>query len=262
MSAITLESEIIHYEVLGRGRPLLFLHDWIGSWRYWIPAMQAASISFRAYALDFWGFGDTSKNPEYYALSKQAELIDGFMDQMGIGKLALVGHGLGAVVALIFARSKPSLVDRVMITGFPLRSEAVNTRLSASAPTDLVDWLLERVPELEPVRLETAKADPRAIQASLDDLQNTDLRNLFMQAPLPCLLVHGINDPVVEVPSQESLADLPDRLHSIIFEQSGHYPMLDEPSKYNRLLNDFLALTSGESPTQLQLKEEWKRRVR
>ena len=80
--------------------------------------------------------------------------------------------------------------------------------------------------------------------------------------PLPCLLVHGLNDPVIEIPSQDNLTDLPERLHSIIFEQSGHYPMLDEPNKYNRLLSDFLALPSGESPTQLQLKEEWKRRVR
>ena len=86
--------------------------------------------------------------------------------------------------------------------------------------------------------------------------------SLFLQMPLPCLLVHGLNDPVIEIPAQENLANLPERLHSIIFEQSGHYPMLDEPTKYNRLLNDFLALPSGESPTQLQLKEEWKRRVR
>jgi CheY-like chemotaxis protein len=34
--------EIVHYEVLGRGRPLIFLHGWIGSWRYWIPSMQSA----------------------------------------------------------------------------------------------------------------------------------------------------------------------------------------------------------------------------
>src|SRR4030065_747933 len=125
MSAITLQSEIIHYEVLGRGRPLLFLHDWVGSWRYWIPAMQAASISFRAYALDMWGYGDTSKNPEYYSLAQQAALIEGFMEHMGIGKLALIGHGLGAVVALAFASKKPELVDRGMITGYPLQGSAV-----------------------------------------------------------------------------------------------------------------------------------------
>ena len=36
--------------------------------------------------------------------------------------------------------------------------------------------------------------------------------------------------------------------------------MLDEPTKYNRLLGDFLSLNSGESPRDLQLKDEWKRR--
>lgn len=262
MSAITLQSEIIHYEVLGRGRPLLFLHDWIGSWRYWIPAMQAASISFRAYALDLWGFGDTSKNPEYYTLAQQAALIDGFMERMGIGKLALIGHGLGAAVALVLAGSKPALVDRVMITGFPLSSSAVNPRLRSSPPIELVDWLLGRVPEIEPVRLETSKSDPKAVQISLDDLQKTDLWNLFIKMPLPCLLVYGQMDPVVDIPPQESLSAIPERAHYIIFEGSGHYPMLEETSKYNRLLSDFLTLPSGESPTQLQLKEEWKRRVR
>ena len=65
MSAIILRDEIVHYDVLGRGRPLLFLHDWVGSWRYWIPTMQAASTSFRAYALDLWGFGDTAKKTNY-----------------------------------------------------------------------------------------------------------------------------------------------------------------------------------------------------
>src|SRR5512137_732541 len=168
MSVVILQEEIVHYEVLGRGRPLIFLHGWVGSWRYWIPAMQAASISFRAYALDLWGFGDTSKNSEYYRLAQQAELIDGFMEHMGIGKLALIGHGLGAVVALAFASSKPNLVDRVMITGYPLQGSAISPRLRASAPLELVDWLLGRVPEAEPIRLETNKADPRAIQASLD----------------------------------------------------------------------------------------------
>jgi hypothetical protein len=47
-----------------------------------------------------------------------------------------------------------------------------------------------------------------------------------------------------------------------MFEQSGHFPMLDEPSKFNRLLTDFFSLNSDANPRQLQLKEEWRRRVR
>ena len=42
MSVVLLNQEIVHYEVLGRGRPLILLHGWVGSWRYWIPVMQAA----------------------------------------------------------------------------------------------------------------------------------------------------------------------------------------------------------------------------
>jgi hypothetical protein len=51
-------------------------------------------------------------------------------------------------------------------------------------------------------------------------------------------------------------------VHAIPFEACGHFPMLDEPARFNRLLMDFLSLPSGTSPRQLQLKEEWKRRVR
>ncbi len=55
---------------------------------------------------------------------------------------------------------------------------------------------------------------------------------------------------------------MPAHFHQIVLKQSGHFPMLDESARFNRLLADFLALVSGESPRQLQFKEEWKRRVR
>src|SRR5512141_2660866 len=107
MSAILFEQEIIHYEVLGRGRPILFLHGWVGSWRYWIPVMQATSISFRTYALDLWGFGDSTKNARRYSLNEQIHLLDGFLEQLGIARLAVVGHGLGAILGLAYAQMNP-----------------------------------------------------------------------------------------------------------------------------------------------------------
>src|SRR3989337_1371311 len=102
MSAIILDGSIIHYEALGRGRPIVFLHGWVGSWRYWISAMQVASTSFRAYALDLFGFGDPAHLPVNYTLDQQALLLDNFLAEMGIGKIAIVGHGLGALVGFSF----------------------------------------------------------------------------------------------------------------------------------------------------------------
>jgi len=117
MSAVILDDQIVHYEVLGRGRPVIFLHGWVGSWRYWVPVMQSASRDYRTYAVDFWGFGDTAKEPSRYLLSHQRELLNSFLYELGIGKVALIGHGLGAIIAILFAERYPQSVDRV---GIPL----------------------------------------------------------------------------------------------------------------------------------------------
>lgn len=262
MSVVTLEGEIIHYEVLGRGRPLIFLHGWIGSWRYWVPTMQAASISYRAYAIDLWGFGDTAKRPAMYTLENQMKLLENFLEVLGIGRIALIGHSMGAVVALNFARRHPEIVDRILLTEMPVEAAYVSPRLRTAPVAELTDWLLARQPANESARIEAPKADPQAIQASLNELQGSNLRLLFQDLATPCLFIHGQNDPAVELPPQVVTDGLPERSHYVVFEQSGHFPMLDETLKYNRLLSDFLALASGESPKDLQLKEEWKRRVR
>jgi pimeloyl-ACP methyl ester carboxylesterase len=262
MSAILLDRDIVHYEVLGRGRPVIFLHGWLGSWRYWIPTMQATSVAFRTYAIDLWGFGDSAKQQRRYALIEQVQLLDSFLEQMGIGRFALIGHGLGAIVGLLFCLSHPESVDRLMAVSYPLEESLLNNRLRTSSPADLVDWLLGRVPQAEPVRAEISKIDPQAVAMSFVNLASIKLDDLWKQTTTPCLFVHGMSDPAIETPHLDDSNDLPVSSHAITFEQSGHFPMLDDSSKFNRLVADFLALPSGDSPRELQLKEEWKRRVR
>lgn len=261
MSAIILEHGIVHYEVIGRGRPIIFVHGWVGSWRYWIPALQAASTGYRAYALDLWGFGDTAHEQDRYGVDKQIELLDRFLNEMGIGRVALVGHGLGGVISLMYASRFPSIVDRVMAISCPLEFSSLDPRLRNTAPAELADWLLARTPDAEAARSDAAKADPRALATSF---QNQDFYNFgsrFYGGRTPILLVYGQGDPAVSMP-QFDPALMPEMLHSVQMEQSGHFPMLDEPQRFNRLLIDWLALESGESPRDLQLKEEWRRRVR
>ena len=262
MSVVTLDGEFIHYEVLGRGRPLVFLHGWVGSWRYWVPTMQAASMSYRAYAIDLWGFGDSAKRPPRYTLENQTVLIDQFMEALGIAKIALIGHGLGAVVALSFTRRFPQYVDRLMVTGLPLSLTDLSPRLRTLPINELTEWLLGRLPAMEAARSEAPKADPQAILTTINDMAAANILEIGRELKTPALYVYGANDQVVQFPVNDVLNTLPEQSHIVAFEQSGHFPMLDDPSKFNRLLADFLALGSGESPRQLQLKEEWKRRVR
>jgi pimeloyl-ACP methyl ester carboxylesterase len=225
--------------------------------------MQSASISFRTYALDLWGFGDTSKAPDYYNLDQQVALINNFLEEMGIGKVALIGHGLGAIVATLFANRFSRLVDRLMVVSMPDGHRPLNSRLVNSPPVELADWLLTRTSEGDAVRAEATKADQLAILSTINDLQRIDIVSLSQTLETPCLQLYGQNDPVLDgPPSIESISILPEHIHQMVFEQSGHFPMLDEVNKFNRLVADFLSLTSGISPRQLQVKEEWKRRIR
>jgi pimeloyl-ACP methyl ester carboxylesterase len=263
MSAILLDDRIVHYEVLGRGRPIIFLHGWVGSWRYWVPAMQAAAMSFRAYAIDLWGFGDTAHDSACYTLQQQVSLLDRFMMEMGIGKVALVGHGLGALAAILFARKFPQVVDRVMAVNVPLDGNSVAARMRAPAsPADLADWLLGKGPLTEPARADAPKADPLAITSSFTSLNGTNFMPIMDSMATPCLIVHGQNDPAIRTLDYERFMSMPELVYQVVLENSGHFPMLDEGARFNRLMTDFMALDSGESPRELLLKEEWKRRIR
>lgn len=262
MSVVLIDERIVHYEVLGRGRPVIFLHGWVGSWRYWVPAMQVAAIAYRSYALDLWGFGDTTHDPGLYALEQQVNLLDRFLQELGIIKIALVGHGLGAVVGTLFAQRWPAMVDRMMLIGCPMESESIHERLRNAPPADLADWLLRKDELAEPARVDALKADTNAMRTSFEGLRKINILTLISSLRTPCLLVYGESDPAVAPPGEEREAVFPDHIHQIVFENAGHFPMLDESPRFNRLLTDFLALESGDSPRQLQLKEEWKRRVR
>ena len=262
MSAIILDQAIVHYEALGRGRPIVFLHGWVGSWRYWIASMQVASTSFRAYALDLFGYGDTSHDEGRYSLEQQAALVSRFLDEMGIGKIAIVGHGLGALVGFYFAAQQPGSVDRIMAVNSPLDFNSVNAKLRTSTAVELVDWLSSRTSEAALALSDAPRSDTRAITASMNNFKADSLFSQFRNTAVPCLLVYGQNDPSISVPPQENAASLSLHMHQINLEGSGHFPMIDETAKFNRLLIDFLALDSGLSPRELELKEEWKRRVR
>ena len=129
-----------------------------------------------------------------------------------------------------------------------------------NTPQDLSDWLSNRTPEASTGLSDASKADIKAIAASMTGLQSDNLFGNFRNMDVPCLLVYGEKDQAISLPTYEAATST--FTHQVVLEGSGHFPMIEETIKFNRLLTDFLALDSGASPSELQMKEEWKRRVR
>ncbi|MBI3359759.1 MAG: alpha/beta hydrolase [Chloroflexi bacterium] len=259
MSALIVDGQMVHYEVLGRGPALVFVHGWLGSWRYWVPTMQTLSSRYRTYAVDLWGFGDSAKQHERYTLEEQTALLRHFMEQLGIPKAAFVGHALGGAIVLRFADEHPEMVARLMAVSVPLVGAALNPRFAGATPPILLDWLMGRNPTAEQIAVEANKADVAAIDTSVRAVMELDLRVELTRTGVPCLLVHSERDPAVAAPQESWFDGVEANFHQITFEESRHFPMLEEVAKFNRLLLDFL---ESDDLKSLQLKEEWRRRIR
>jgi pimeloyl-ACP methyl ester carboxylesterase len=263
VSAIILDEGLVHYEVLGHGRPLVFLHGWLGSWRYWMPTMDSLSDRFRAYAFDMWGFGDSDRNPQRYSLEAYVAQLDLFMEELGVMKASLVGHSMGAAVALLFATLYPNRVDRIVAVSTPLAGAAVSKRLLTGGGGSLLDRMLGRraVSDYPEVEMEATKTDFNAVAATARSLDTLNLRGTLSElGSIPTLLVYGNKDPFVTPLTNDDLRDRDGYVRSIGLNDSGHFPMLDEASKFQRLLRDFLD-ARPEDLNALTLKDEWRRRM-
>ena len=262
MSALVIEGAVVHYEYFGRGRPLIFIHGWLGSWRYWVPAMDALSDEYRVYAFDLWGFGDSDKSRNQYSVDSYVRLLNSFIDELGVfGQIPIVGHALGAAVAISFALEYPEYVDRIMAVSLPLVGESINRRLLSSG-SSLFDRVLGRSPTAgyEEVQQEASRAAPDAINESVQSVMNLDLRPRLGSLSLPVLVLHGENDSVITPSTADDFEGLGKSIRMLSMPEARHFPMLDRSSQFNRLLLDFL--NSNDDLTELELKDEWQRRVR
>jgi len=115
----------VHYEVYGRGRPVILLHGWLGSWGLWQETMTFLGQYYRTYALDFWGFGESGKKRSTYAVQDFVALVNQFMDQLGIVEAPLVGHSMGGTVSLSVAVHYPERASKVVIIGSPITGSSL-----------------------------------------------------------------------------------------------------------------------------------------
>jgi 3-oxoadipate enol-lactonase len=269
MSAIVDNGRLLHYEAIGYGPPVLFLHSWLGSWRVWMPTMEAISDRYRAIALDFWGFGDSVGYDGPISIDGYVEQVLGFIEALSIQAPHLVGHGLGGVVALRAASVAPERFSRIITSGTPIVGALLRRSIHPQGLTrllsrDPVSALWKRLVQeaaagdaaFDDVLADIEATGPRTLEAVVEAISAVDLRAVLARITHPVLAIYGARDRILglEHAAFFSRATHPER-QVVTFDRSGHFPFLDQPAQFNRALLDFL----GNQP--VAPKQMWKRRV-
>ncbi len=263
MSAILVDGGLIHYETFGRGKSLVFVHGWLGSWRYWMPTMEDLAVKYRTYALDLWGFGDSDKR-DRYSVEDYINLLESFLDELGIWRTALVGHALGGTVAVRFAALYPERVERLLAVSLPITGEAISIKALTLDSGSVFGRFFRKPPEYQSVIQEMEKTARDAVETSVQSVMRLDLRRDIARVNVPLLVVYGGKDNVIDPAQAQLLEDTDANVRPMALDSARHFPMLEERSKFNRLLMDFLELdlSSNGGLKSLEFKEEWRRRTR
>lgn len=113
----------VHAARTGRGRPLVLLHGWPEFWLTWAPCMRRLADRFQLVAPDLRGFGASDKpdpgpsravGPEVHATDVLA-----LLDELGLERVGIVSHDVGAYVAQVLARQWPERIAGLFFFNCP-----------------------------------------------------------------------------------------------------------------------------------------------
>ncbi len=192
--------------------PMVLLHGLGERAASWDPVLDALSKTFRVYAVDLRGHGD-SDWPGTYSFELMADDVIDLLDELRLSSVALVGHSMGGAVAYRVAVSRPDLVGRLVVEDAPpaLRRELVIPERPAG-PLDF-DW-----PAVVAIRTQLSQDDP-AMWAALPSIT------------APTLIVGGGPDSHVPQDKLAEAAGLIPRC-DLVTIPAGHYVHTARPEEF------------------------------
>jgi pimeloyl-ACP methyl ester carboxylesterase len=256
---LVTDQGIIHYETYGRGRPVILLHGWLGSWALWRDTIEVLGKEFRTYALDFFGFGDSIDRSKSVSVDVYVDLVNQFMERLGIVKAPLIGHSMGGTVSLGVASRYPQRVVKVAVIGSPITGASLNPFLKLSGNRFIAN-IVYTVPVIKDgfifgltrlgandgvalhrmVKEDASKVSSDAFFQSIGTLHRTDMTPKLAEIKVPILGIYGRKDIIVSPKQSKHLLKYAPTASEAWFKNSGHFPMMDEPEQFHETVRSFL----------------------
>jgi pimeloyl-ACP methyl ester carboxylesterase len=246
------------YEQVGGGPDLVLVPGTFSDRRTWLRLLGALSPQFRCLLLDPRGTGATPDPGVPFTVDDLAEDVLGAMDAAGVRRAHLVGHSLGAAVALLMAARHPARVDRAVLIGPAFLADAylgaVLDHWEALARSDLPAAALhlglvlpafgrDAFERLVPAVVQDMNRRPLARAAILryvDCDRAQELGPVAGRVDAPVLVVAGAGDGLTGPVHARALAGAIPEAAVRLVPDCGHTPHVERPAELARLVVPFL----------------------
>lgn len=240
-----------HFTVSGEGRPVVLLHGWGTSAESLGAVAKALEDQFRVYGIDLPGFGWTPPPAKVWGTWEYASYVEAFMDCADIPVASVIGHSFGGRIALALAAQRPHRVRNLVLVASagirPRRGPRYLVKVGAAKllkrlfSSPMWGRLGERV--VAEVSQRVGSRDYRnagPLRATLVKVVNEDLRGILASVRVPTLIIWGDEDQEVPFSSMEIMARGIAGSRLEVLEGAGHFPFVDRPDRFGKLVRDFL----------------------
>jgi len=267
---------LLAVRVEGRtGAPLVFLHALGGSSRYWAGRLGPLPTGHRCVMPDLLGFGRSPRPDIAYTITDHLTALTDTLAALGMADepLTLIGHSLGATLAVEFAARFPERVGGLVVLGLPLYANAAQARAYVRAHGEwmarvtvangrtahlvhlvvatfrpLIASLARRAAGDFPpeVAADTVQHSWASYSGTLQHcvLDHDVTPALHLLPAMPILALHGTHDPSAPLPPIRAFASGCPNFHLDVLE-GGHHLFLTQHQACLRAIADYLALVAS-----------------
>jgi pimeloyl-ACP methyl ester carboxylesterase len=259
MQKLSRDGVALAYTEQGQGRgtpPLLFVHGWSCDHEYFAPQVEHFSDRHRTIAVDLRGHGVSDAPEQVYTMAGFADDLVWLCGQLGVEKPVVIGHSMGAVVALELAALFPDVPSAiVMVDGgtrtmippppegdgsalAPIMRDGSNPAAIRATiermflPTDDAErraWITERM----------LGRPPHVMASAWEQLRKVDGAASARACTVPVLHINAAT-------YHPELARFRELCPTLVLGQTvgaGHFNMLEVPEQVNAMIERFLMMS-------------------
>ncbi|MET1079296.1 MAG: alpha/beta hydrolase [Pseudomonas sp.] len=264
---LTLATGRVRYlDNQGDGPVLLFCHGNSSAAEAFAAQFAALSERYRLIALDFPGHGGSppAEDPQQaYSFAGFAQTLVEFVEGLGLDRYCLIGHSLGGHAALEALPRLPGLSALILVAAPPFNSASAAQTFLPDPSEGLVfqaNLQLNQVNRLARAFVQAAHlpspllaqveafihaADPQVRSQLGNSLAAGDFADecqLLRDSGVPALLLQGTADGFIDWRYCVDPGSFPGcDLEVGLFEECGHNPHVEQPTRFNDLLDHFVA---------------------
>ena len=260
-----------YWEMGNEGSTIVLIHGLGGCIENWELNLEALSKRHRVYAVDLVGCGLTEKPSIRYSIPLLAKFVQDFMSLKDIEKPCVIGHSIGAGIAIDMVLLDPARIDRlILVDGFGFGKKLASQFRILAIPIlgeqlmkpnrdgliqffkmlfydhtlitdELIDFSFERssLSGSSEAYLITLRAHANFFGLKKDRMQRT--KENAHRITVPTKIIWGKEDKAIPVEQAYIAAKILPTNSLHIFDKCGHVPQVECAEEFNRIVLDFLS---------------------